>query len=209
MSFIGKFLSREDPYAALLEAGASEVQATVKALDLLMTSPNPALSLLAFVQARAKEQELKGKIDVLLCQRASGRLDHGDIVALALALNRISKTTRRFAERHLLCAAHVPPGLFAEQLTMLEEAALTMHQMVAGLMIGSKVNAAKRRNDVLQRIKGRSDRLFGAVVVELYQGRHDPMTALMLRDLYEVLDRIFDRFRNTGNSILQIVLKQS
>ena len=209
MSFIGNLLSREDRYAALLEAGALEVQATVRALAQLVTSPNPAISLAAFVQARAKEQEIKGRIDALLCQRACGRLDHGDIVALALGLNRISKTTRRFAERHLLCAAQLPAGEFAEQLAMLDEAALTMRMMVAELMSGPKVAAAKRHNDVLQGIKGKADQLFTAAVTELYQGREEPMTAIMLRDLYEVLDRIFDRFRNTGNEILQIVLKQS
>lgn len=186
-----------------------EVQATVKALAQLVTSPNPAISLAAFVQARAKEQEIKGQIDALLCQRAGGRLDHGDIVALALGLNRISKTIRRFAERHLLCAAQIPAGIFTEQLAMLDEAALTMRMMVAELMSGPKVAAAKRHHDVLQGIKGHADRLFTTAVVELYQGRQEPMTAIMLRDLYEVLDRCFDRFRNTGNAILQIVLKQS
>lgn len=209
MSFIGKFLTREDRFAALLVAGAAEVLATVKALAQLVHCPNPAISLAAFVQARAKEQEIKSQIDALLCQRAGGRLDHGDIVALALGLNRISKGTRRFAERHLLCANAIPTGMFDEQLAMLDEAAQTMQQMVAELMGGARVAAAKRHNDVLQGIKGRADQLFSAAVVELYQGRHEPMTAIMLRDLYEVLDRIFDRFRNTGNDILQIVLKQS
>lgn len=209
MRFIANLLGREDRFAALLEAGTLEVLATVKALDELLTSPNPALSLMSFVQARAKEQEIKGQIDALLCQRAASRLDHGDIVALALALNRISKATRRFAERHLLCADHVSRGIFAVQLTMLGEAAVTLHRMVADLRRGMKVAAAKEQNDVLQRIKGDADKLFTAAVVQLYQGCHDPMTSIMLRDLYEVLDRIFDRARNTGNLILQIVLKQS
>lgn len=209
MGFIEKWLGREDRFAVLLEAATLEVQATVKALDELLTSPNPALSLLSFVQARAKEQEIKGRIDALLCQRGASRLDHGDIVALALALNRISKATRRFAERHLLCAAQVPAGMFTVQLTMLEEAALTLHRMVAALMGGMKVAAAKEQNDVMQRIKGDADQLFTAAIVKLYQGHHEPMTSIMLRDLYEVLDRIFDRARNTSNLILQIVLKQS
>jgi len=209
MSFLERLLGLEDRFAALLEAGTLEVLATVKALDELLTRPNPAISLMSFVQARAKEQEIKGQIDVLLCQRTASRLDHGDIVALALALNRISKATRRFAERHLLCAAHIPSGIFTVQLTLLDAAALTLHRMVADLRGGMKVAAAKQQNDVLQRIKGEADQLFTAAVVQLYQGCHDPMTSIMLRDLYAVLDRIFDRARNTGNLILQIVLKQS
>ena len=46
-------------------------------------------------------------------------------------------------------------------------------------------------------------------MVQLYQGHHEPMTSLMVRDLYEILDRVFDRARNTSNFILQIMLKHS
>ena len=209
MGMIASLFVREDRFATLLEAAALEVVATVKALDQLLSSPNPALSLASFVQARAKEQEIKGQIDALLCQRGASRFDHGDLVALALGLNRISKTVRRFAERHMLCAARIPAGVFAVQVTMLDEAALTLQAMVAGLRGGLEIGAAKRRNDVLQRIKGDADRLFTAAVVQLYQGHHEPMPSIMLRDLYEILDRIFDRARNTGNLILQIMLKHS
>ncbi len=209
MGFIAKLFVREDRFAILLEAATLEVLATVKALDQLLTSPNPALSLASFVQARAKEQEIKGQIDVLLCQRGASRLDHGDLVALALGLNRISKGVRRFAERHMLCATHIPGGIFAVQVAMLEEAALTLQGMVVGLRGGVGVGTAKRQNDVLQRIKSDADKLFTTAVVQLYQGHHEPMTSIMLRDLYEILDRIFDRARNTSNLILQIMLKQS
>ncbi len=209
MGLIARLFVREDRFATLLESASTEVLATVKALDQLLTSPNPALSLASFVQARAKEQEIKGQIDVLLCQRGASRLDHGDIVALALGLNRISKTVRRFAERHMLCAGQIPGGMFAVQITMLDEAALTLQGMVVGLRGGVHVATAKRQNDILQRIKADADKHFTASVVQLYQGHHEPMTSIMLRDLYEILDRIFDRSRNTGNLILQIMLKIS
>ena len=71
------------------------------------------------------------------------------------------------------------------------------------------VGAAKQQNDILQRIKSDADKLFTNAVVQLYQGHHEPMASLMLRDLYEILDRIFDRARNTSNFILQIMLKHS
>jgi len=209
MGLIASLFVREDRFATLLESASLEVLATVKALDQLLTSPNPAISLASFVQARAKEQEIKGQIDVLLCQRAASRLDHGDIVALALGLNRISKAVRRFAERHMLCASQVPSGIFAVQIPMLDEAALTLQRMVVGLRGGISIAVAKRDNDQLQRIKGEADKLFTAAVVRLYQGHHEPMVSIMLRDLYEILDRIFDRARNTGNHILQIMLKLS
>jgi uncharacterized protein len=209
MSFVGNLLGQEDRFSSLLEASALEVQANVKALGQLLSSASPAVSLKSFVQSRAKEQEIKGQIDALLCQGASSQLDHADIEALALALNRIAKGTRRFAERYLLCSPYISEVSFARQLKMLNEAAVVLQEMVAGLQSGIKVAGAKSQNDVLQKLEGDADKFFTDAVVELYQGRHGPMQAIMLKDLYEVLDRIFDRFRNTGNLILQIVLKLS
>lgn len=209
MSLVGNLFSREDRFTGLLEASAQEVQANVKALGQLLNNTSPAVPLKAFLQARAKEQEIKGQIDTLLCQRAPSALDHADIEELARALNRIAKGTRRFAERYLLCAAQVPEKRFARQLSMLDEASAALHQMLVGLKGGMNVATAKQQNDALQKIEGEADKLLTAAVVELYQGRFEPMQSIMLRDLHEALDRIFDRFRNTGNLILQIVLKLS
>ena len=209
MSFVGNLLGREDRFSSLLEASAQEVQANVKALDQLLNSTTPAVSLKGFLQSRAKEQEIKAEIDSLLCQGAASPLDHADIEALARALNRIAKGTRNFAARYLLCSTHIRDVSFARQLKMLEEATATLRQMVTDLNGGVKVAAAKKQNDVLQKIEGDADKLFTEAVVALYQGRHEPMKAIMLKDLYKVLDRVFDRLRNTGNLILQIVLKLS
>lgn len=209
MGFITSLFAREDRFARLLETAAAEVVATVNALSQLLANRNPAITLTSFVQARAKEQEIKDRIDALLCQRAPSRLDHGDIVNLALGLNRINKAIRRFAERHMLCQPHTPSGMFAAQSTLLGEAGLTLHQMIIDLGNGASLSTIKHQNDRLQRIKGEADQLFTTGVIHLYQGRHDPFTSIMLRDLFEVLDRIFDRIRNTSNLILQIGLKQS
>jgi hypothetical protein len=209
MHLLKRLLSGEDRFSDLLEASAQEVQANVQALDQLLSSTTPAVSLKAFLQSRAREQEIKAEIDSLLCQRAGSPLDHADIEALARALNRIAKGSRKFAERYLLCAAQIRDVSFAQQLQMLQEAAGIVHQMVASLKGGLSVAAAKQQNDALQKIEGDADKLLIQAIVALYQGRHQPMKAIMLKDLYEQLDRVFDRCRNTGNLILQIVLKNS
>lgn len=208
MGWFANLLSREDQFASLLESAATEVSATVNALNQLLTHPSPAVSLSSFVQARANEQLIKSQIDALLCQRASSRIDPQDIVDLNLGLSRVSKSSRRFAERYMLCVARIPNNLFSEPMTMLANAASILQEMVANLRSGS-VATAKRLNDQLQQIKSHSDQLLTVAMINLYHGHLPPMETIMLRDLYEMLDRIFDRSRNTGNLILQIVLKQS
>jgi len=42
---------------------------------------------------------------------------------------------------------------------------------------------------------------------DLYQGSHDPLRVLMLRDLYDLLEKVVDRCRDAGNVLSHIVLK--
>ena len=209
MSLVSSLFSREDRFSSLLSASAAEVQANVKALDQLLTSTSPAVALKALLQSRAKEQEIKAEIDLLLCQRYGTPLDHADVEALALSLNRIAKGLRKFAERYLICAAHIRDVSFAPQLQILASVAATLQEMVASLGGHMHVGATKERDNALQKLEEEADKLFRENVVALYQGRHAPMKALMLKDLHEQLDRVFDRARATGDLILQIVLKHS
>jgi uncharacterized protein len=209
MSLVLSLLRREDRFSSLLTAMAAEVQANVRALDQLLTSPSPAVSLKSFLQARAKEQEIKDEIDTLLCQRYGTPLDHADVEALARALNRIAKGLRKFAERYLICAAHIRDVSFAPQLQLLASVAERLQQMVASLGGRLSVAATKERDQGLQQLDEAADKLFRDNLAGLYQGRHTPMKAIMLKDLHEQLDRVFDRCRATGDLILQIVLKLS
>ena len=44
---------------------------------------------------------------------------------------------------------------------------------------------------------------------DLYSGRHDPIQAMMLRDLYDLMEKVVDRCRDAGNVVSLIVLKYS
>jgi uncharacterized protein len=43
----------------------------------------------------------------------------------------------------------------------------------------------------------------------LYTGQFDPLTAMALKDLYELLEKVFDRCRDAGNVISHVGLKHS
>ncbi len=209
MQLLKRLFKREDRFLSLLEASAGGGKTHATALHQLLTSPSPAVLLNAFLQARVKEQEINAAIDSLLLEGHSSVLEREDIERLARALQRIPKRIRKFAERYLLCSARIAGVSFAQQFKMLEAAIDLVNQMVCDLKGGLSVAAMKKQNDALQKIEKQADKLLMANMVALYQGHHEPMKAIMLKDLYEQLDRVFDRCRNTGNLILQIVLKHS
>ena len=64
-------------------------------------------------------------------------------------------------------------------------------------------------NDRLQYVEGEADKLMMELLRDLYSGRHDPLTAIAIRDLYELIEKVVDRCRDVGNVVMQIVLKNS
>jgi uncharacterized protein len=44
---------------------------------------------------------------------------------------------------------------------------------------------------------------------DLYSGKYDPITAIALKDLHELLEKMFDRCRDAGNVVSHVVLKHS
>ena len=63
---------------------------------------------------------------------------------------------------------------------------------------------------MLQKAAGlEADEVILAMLKELFSGRHDAIKVMALKDLYELLEKVIDRCRDTGNVITHIVLKNS
>jgi uncharacterized protein Yka (UPF0111/DUF47 family) len=67
----------------------------------------------------------------------------------------------------------------------------------------------KEQNDRLQYIEGEADKLILDLYRDLYSGKHDGVKVVLLKDLYELLEKVIDRCRDVGNVIYHIVLKNS
>jgi hypothetical protein len=44
---------------------------------------------------------------------------------------------------------------------------------------------------------------------DLYSGRYEAVKAMVIRDLYELMEKAIDRCRDAGNVVMHIVLKNS
>ena len=64
-------------------------------------------------------------------------------------------------------------------------------------------------NDRLQRIEGEADDVRLELLRDVYGGKYEPLQAMMVRDLYDLLEKVIDRCRDCGNLISHIVLKNS
>jgi len=206
MFSLQKFFGKDDEFLDLLEASAEECTASVNALKHILT-PGARLSLDEFVASRRKDKQITNDIRELLCKTSVTGLEREDIESIANSLYKIPKTIEKFAERYILFADHLKDVKWHEQTQLLEQATKTVLAMVRELRDKSHLETLKEQNDVLQKVEGDADDLILHRLKELYSHETQPVKIIILKDLYELLEKVVDRCRDAGNVISNIILK--
>jgi uncharacterized protein len=198
-----------DKFYGLLEASATAAHQATAALVRMLDARQAAPALHEFMLARKLEKELTAQISQELVNTFVTALDREDIEALAAALNKITKSISKFAERYALAADRLGDVDFTTRAEMLEKAGGVIAQMVGQLRKGMNLESMKALNDRLQAIESEADRLMLELYRDLYGGRHEAIRILLLKDLFELLEKAIDRCRDAGNVVYHIVLKNS
>lgn len=209
MFSLQKVLGKDDKFFQLMEGSAEEARASIQCLVKLLKHPDASQSLDPFAEIRRKDKRLTQELSEHLCKTFVTPLEREDIEALSNALYKIPKVAEKFGER-LLLAPHLAKGLdMKKQTAMLEKAADTVVLLVHELRKGVNLDTVKKQNDQLQQIESDADELMLETLNDLYNKDHSAMRVVFLKDLYELLEKIFDRCRDVGNLVFHIVLKHS
>ncbi len=209
MFSLQKLLGQEDKFFSLLEASAAEGRASVQALLKLLKNPNRERTLEDFVASRRKEKRIANEISEAVATTFVTALEREDIESLSFALYKIPKTVEKIAE-HILLAPHFMDGVdLSRQLGMMEKATDSLVKMIKELHNGVNLQQIRAHNEELQAIEGEADKLVLDLLRDLYSGRHDPLKAVFLKELYDLLEKVTDRCRDAGNVVNHIVLKNS
>jgi uncharacterized protein Yka (UPF0111/DUF47 family) len=208
MFSLQKLLGKDDKFFDLLTASAEEGVHSVEALKRILTNASITPTLDEFVASRRKDKAITNEISELLVKTFVTTLEREDIEALSNALYKVPKTIEKFAERYILCAPQLRGVNFDRQLAMLEEAVKTVVSMLKELK-KNNFGSISQQNSKLQKLEGDADKLMLDEFRNLYSGKYEPLTALALKDLYEILEKVFDRCRDAGNVVSHVVLKHS
>ena len=209
MFSLQKLLGKDDKFFRLLEASAEECRSSVRSLVHLLKTPPEKRSLEAFVESRRKDKRITSELTEHLLKTFVTPLEREDIEALSEALYKIPKTVEKFSERLLMADRQVQDMDFSKQMEMLEKAGDTVVLLVKELRKGVNLEKVKTQNDQLQHIEGEADKLMLESLRELFNGDHATIKVIMMKDLYEILEKVFDRCRDAGNIVFHIVLKHS
>ncbi|MBP6299385.1 MAG: DUF47 family protein [Arenimonas sp.] len=198
-----------DKFYGLLEASAAAARESTRALTDLLATPIPQRSLEKFKLARQREKELAAQISNELINTFVTALEREDIETLSNVLYKIPKVIEKFAERYTLASQRLVDVDFIPRAKMLEQACEVLEDMVGQLRKGMNIETSKALNDKMQSIEAEADRLILELYRDSYLNETDPMRYLILKDLFELLEKAIDRCRDAGNVVHHIILKNS
>ncbi|MFZ4819921.1 MAG: DUF47 domain-containing protein [Limisphaerales bacterium] len=197
-----------DIFFDLLEQSAGEAHESVQLFVRNLSSPEPT-ALDQFAIVRRKEKRITEEINERLIKTFVTPLEREDIDALALALYKIPKTLEKFAERFQISPPNLPRDGFHRHAQLLQQSMETLELMVRELRSSPDLAVIKDQNLKLQYLEGEADKLMVDRLRDLYNGPHEAISVVALKDLYDLLEKVIDRCRDAGNIVVQIVLKNS
>ena len=209
MFSLQRLFGKGDKFQDLLEQAAKEANESARHVIHLLSHPTDSKSMDDLVLARRKEKKIAEQISEELVKTFITGLEREDIEALSLALRKIPKTAEKFAERWTLAAPHMVGVDFSKQGEMMVKSTEVVLEMVKQLRDLQHLERTREMNDKLQYLEGEADKLMLDLLKELYSGKYDALRAIVIRDLYELMEKVIDRCRDAGNVVMHIVLKNS
>ena len=209
MFSLQRMLGKEDKFFSLLEASAQEAHTSVQALIKLSKALDQPKVLDELVHSRQKDRQITKEISTAVYTTFITALEREDIEALSNALYKIPKTVEKFSERVRLTPRFVHGIDFSTQISLLERATDVVLEMVKALRDGMDLERVKDLNEKLQYLESEADKHMMSLYKDLFGGQHEPIQVIVLKDLYELLEKVIDRCRDSGNVISHIVLKNS
>jgi len=213
MSTWKKILGKDEKFFDLLEASASEAASCTTNLKEFLEKMKGVLSIDSLHEltfSRRKDKEITNEITRELCRTFVTPLEREDIEALSNSLYKIPKTVQKIGERLVICPTDIlSDESLHRQVNLLEQAAAVLAKMVKLLRSGASLDEVGDMNSRLQQLEGEADKLVTKMLRELYQGKRDAKEVIILKDVFELLERAIDRCRDAGNTVFQIVLKSS
>jgi uncharacterized protein len=209
MFSIQQFFSQDTKFFDLLEASADETLALTRLLIDLLKDRTKSHPLDQFASARGKDKQITDQIRQELVNTFVTGLEREDIEMVSYALYRICKTIEKFAERFNLAPPRLADVDFSPQTELMERATKTVALMVRQLRKNPSLDVIKDMNDQMQCIESAADDVILKLLGEVYSGKYEPIQAMMVRDLYDLLEKVIDRSRDAANAITHIALKNS
>jgi len=204
-----RLLGREREFCDLLEASAEQGCNAVAALKRILCGPKVTPTLHEFADARSKDKKITEELTEMVITTFVTPMEREDIQSLALSLYKIPKTVEKFAERYLISLHQIGDADFGKQVDYMDQAVNLVREMVRAMRGGRNLGDIKGLQNQLQRLESEADDLLLELMKPFYRPGFPALKAVILKDLYDLNEKVVDRCRDAGNTISHVVFKNS
>jgi uncharacterized protein Yka (UPF0111/DUF47 family) len=210
---VAKLLPREDKFYRLMGGLAEEARLCAIHLDTFVKSDDKSqrtTELTAINESRIRSKTLSSDITRELCSTFITPYDREDIQDFSHSLYKIIKTIKKIGDRlDMHGLVNGKSARFSRQTGLIVQEAEAMQDMVYELTKGHHNDRIVAKANVLHDLENEGDMVLNELFADLFRDENDIKQLILLKDLYNMLEKVIDRYRNAGAVALQIVLKHS
>lgn len=206
------FFPKEDKFFNLLGKLSTDVNQSAIFFKEFIDSKTPSemQTALAKVQTvRSQSKLTSSQISEELCRSFITPFDREDIQEISNILYKIPKIIEKVTERITMHEMSIAGGDFSYQAELILQEATAMTTLLNALMTKKSSQAVLESVDLLKDLEQKGDKVRNELIVALFKSNLDIKEIILRRDIYDMLEKVVDRFRDVATVALQIVLKHS
>lgn len=206
------FFPKEDKFYKLMETMSSEVYESAVAFKIFVESKDASETEAAIAKVqeiRARSKETSSKIAEELCRSFITPFDREDIQDIAGLFYKIPKIIEKTTDRITMHGMSVEGGDFLHQADLILKEAEATKLLLSALISGKGSKVVLENVNLLKDLEHKGDKIRNKLIVELFKSDRDIKEIILRRDIYDMLEKVVDRFRDIASVALQIILKHS
>jgi uncharacterized protein len=208
---IARLLPSEGKFYRYLEQLAAEAHTSAVHLKSFVERKDPATRAeagRAISNCRAQAKKISSEVTQELCLTFVTPFDREDIQQFSSFLYKITKTIEKVREYLDIHDMHDIDDL-PRQIDLILQEADAMTSMVQALIKGGKPEQIVEKAVLLDGLENKGDQILSELLVNLMKDTKDVRRMILRKDIYDLLERVIDGYRDAAGIALQIALKHS
>lgn len=208
---IAKLLPSEGKFYRFIEQLASEAHTAAHHLSTFAENPDPAArqeAAAAIGACKAQAKRISTEVTKELCLTFVTPFDREDIQRFCGHLYRITKTIEK-VRLHMDMYGMKDAKELSRQIAVILEEADGMKVVVEGLIKGGKSQHIIEKAELLDTLENKGDEVLNDLLVTLVRDAPDAKQLVLRKDIYDLLERVIDGYRDAGGVALKIALKHT
>lgn len=206
------FFPKDEKFYDLMNTMAEEAHEATCAFSALIETGgagNREHNVHKLYDIRARSKQTSQKLTEELCKSFITPFDREDIQDIANLLYKIPKIMEKAGDRINMHGMSTEGGDFKHQADLIIREAEATKLLINALTSAKNLDKVVENVKLLKELEHQGDKIRNELIVALFKSERDIRDILLRRDIYDMLEKAVDRFRDIAGVALQIVLKHS